>query len=149
MYPPPIARNRELTRLADDGFALEVDPEGVLLVHHVPYVTSAREVKFGTMLVRVTTSGSVADIVGFPDHTVFFAGETPCDDRGVPLFKVINSSQHTQLSRGSPTTICSRAILVRPVMRRSMTRSGSTPRSWSRTRSAFNRGRLPGSGPGL
>jgi len=81
-----------------DGYALEVDSEGVLLVKHVPYVTPARKVKQGTILFRLTTAGSIDDIVGFPDHTAFFVGETPCDDEGHPLTKIIVGSQHTQLT---------------------------------------------------
>ena len=98
MSRPLIARNADLARLADEGYALEVDLEGVLLVKHVPYVTPAHEVKQGTILIRLTTAGSIDDIVGFPDHTAFFVGETPCDDKGHPLTKIIIGSQHTQLT---------------------------------------------------
>lgn len=94
----PIARNADLARLADEGYALEVDPESVLLVNHVPYVTPAREVKRGTILGRLKTAGSIDDIVSFHDHTVFFAGEMPCDDQGRPLTKVVIGSQRTQLT---------------------------------------------------
>lgn len=94
----PIDRNADLTRLADEGYALEVDPESVLLVKQVPYVTPAREVKRGTILGRLKTAGSIDDIVSFHDHTVFFAGEMPCDDQGRPLTKVVIGSQHTQLT---------------------------------------------------
>lgn len=98
MLRPPIARNPHLARLADEGYAVGVDPEGVLLVKHVPYVTATREVRRGTILARVTTAGSIDDIVGFPDHTVYFSGELPCDHHGQPLRSVVISSAHTQLT---------------------------------------------------
>jgi len=98
MSQRPIARSADLARLVDDGYALDVDSEGVLSVKYVPYVTPAREVKQGTILFRLTTAGSIDDIVGFPDHTAFFVGETPCDDEGHPLTKIIVGSQRTQLT---------------------------------------------------
>lgn len=94
----PIVHNLHLARLADDGYALEVDAEGVLLVKYVPYVTSACEVKMGMILVRLTTAGSIDDIMGFPDHTVFFVGEMPCDEQGQPLTSIVIGSQRTSLT---------------------------------------------------
>jgi hypothetical protein len=98
MSRPPIDRNLHLARLADEGYALDVDPDGVLLVRLVPYVTPRREVKTGTIMAKVTTAGSIDDIVAFPDHTVFFAGEMPCDYEGRPLNRVVISSQRTALT---------------------------------------------------
>jgi hypothetical protein len=100
MSQRPIARNADLARLVDEGYVLEVDLEGVLLIKHVPYVTPASKVKEGTILFRLTTAGSIDDIVGFPDHTAFFVGETPCDHEGHPLTKIIVGSQRTQLPPG-------------------------------------------------
>lgn len=93
-----IDRNANFARLADEGYALDVDREGVLLVRQVPYVTTARAVKRGTIIAKVTTAGSIEDIVGFPDHTVFFAGEMPCDHDGRPLTNMVIASQHTALT---------------------------------------------------
>jgi hypothetical protein len=49
-------------------------------------------------MAKVTTAGSIDDIVGFPDHTVFFAGEMPCDHAGQPLTRVVISSTRTALT---------------------------------------------------
>src|SRR4051812_15795163 len=98
MCRQPIARNTDLTHLVDDGYALEIDRDGVLLVNHVPYVTPERRVKRGTIVFRLTTAGSIDDVVGFPDHTAFFMGEIPCDDEGRPLTKIVVGSQQTQLT---------------------------------------------------
>lgn len=89
----PIARNPALARLADEGYALGIDSEGVLLVHHVPYVTATREVKRGTILGKLTLAGSIDDIAGFQDHSVYFVGEMPCDDQGRGLTKIVIDSQ--------------------------------------------------------
>jgi len=96
----PIARNADLTRLENEGYALEVDPQGYLLVRNVPYVNPAREVKRGTIVGTVVTTGTIDDISGFTDHTVRFAGETPCDFKGQPLDKLIIGSTGEQLGTG-------------------------------------------------
>lgn len=98
MYPPPIARNPDLARLAGEGYALEVDQEGVLVVRHVPYVTPAREVKRGSLMLKLVLAGSIDDIKGFPDHTACFAGEVPCDHEGRPLAAIINQSERVAMS---------------------------------------------------
>ena len=97
MSPRPTARNADLTRLEDEGYALALD-QGYLLVRHVPYVNAAGEVKRGTIVGALVTQGD--DIVGFMDHTVHFAGEAPCDSEGKLLDRVIHSSATQQLGVG-------------------------------------------------
>jgi len=102
MSRQPIARNADLTCLENEGYALEVDPQGYLLVKNVPYVNPAREVKRGTIVGTLKTAGSIDDIVSFSDHTVYFAGEPPCDFEGRPLDKLVISSSRQQLG----TRVC-------------------------------------------
>jgi hypothetical protein len=85
-----IARNADLTRLENEGYALEVDIEGYLLVKNVPYVTQRREVKRGTIVGQLVTSGD--EIVRFVDHTVHFIGDIPCDHGGAPLTQIVINS---------------------------------------------------------
>lgn len=96
----PIARNSDLTRLEEEGYALTVASEGYLLVRNVPYVTRERVVKHGTLVGAVTTKGTIEDIVHFRDHTLFFAGEMPCNYDGVPLNKLVINSERRQLTAG-------------------------------------------------
>ena len=44
-----VARSDDLSRLVEDGYDIEIR-EGNLLVHHVPYVNSAGEVEYGTLV---------------------------------------------------------------------------------------------------
>lgn len=97
MSRQPIAHNTDLTRLENEGYALDVDHEGYLVVKGVPYVTRNREVRRGTIVGKLVTRGTVDDIVGFQDHTVHFAGEMPCDDKGCPLTNVVIDSNRQQL----------------------------------------------------
>jgi hypothetical protein len=94
----PTVPNADLSRLEDEGYALEIDSQGYLLVKNVPYVNPAREVGRGMIVGQVVTS--VDEIVRFVDHTVYFAGETPCDAMGQPLQKIILSSNREQLGTG-------------------------------------------------
>jgi hypothetical protein len=95
MSQQPIARNADLTRLEEEGYALGVDIEGYLLVKNVPYVTRQQEVKRGTIIGMLVTSGD--DIVRFSDHTVYFAGDIPCDHGGTPLTQIVIDSTVQQL----------------------------------------------------
>lgn len=92
MSRQPIAHNVDLTRLENEGYALDVDIEGFLLVKNIPYVTKERQVKSGTIIGRIKTSGTIDDIIGFHDHTVHFIGDIPCDHNGNPLTKVVIGS---------------------------------------------------------
>jgi hypothetical protein len=91
VFEPLIAHSPDLRRLAEEGYELQLRSGGaLLLVNHVPYVTEAREVKYGTL---VTTLALAGDVTTTPDdHAVYFVGATPCDEQGYPLSKVINSS---------------------------------------------------------
>lgn len=62
MSPRPTSPSPDLQRLLDDGYGVELR-EGYLLVHHVPYVTAATQVSYGT-LVRKLGHADVIVIIG-------------------------------------------------------------------------------------
>lgn len=103
MSRPPIARNADLSRLESEGYALEVHPQGYLLVRNVPYVSPARVVQLGTIVGVLTTRGTVEDIVGFQDHTVLFTGEMPCDHTGKSLTRLVVDSERREPAPGITT----------------------------------------------
>jgi hypothetical protein len=100
MSRQPIARNADLSRLQNEGYALEVNLQGYLLVRNVPYVTAAREIRRGTIVGALRTRGTIDDIVDFHDHTMRFVGEMPCDHTGTPLTKLVISSSREVLVPG-------------------------------------------------
>ena len=92
-----ISRSTDLRRLADEGYELQI-AHGHLLIHHVPYVTPTIEVKYGTLVSTLTLSG---DKTTAPDtHVAMFVGETPCDENGRPLDKIINSAARQEIAPG-------------------------------------------------
>jgi hypothetical protein len=77
-------------RLVEEGYELEVRGP-CLLVHHVPYVTAAREVAYGALLMTLTLAG---DVTATPDnHTARFIGGEPCDAEGKRLNRIINGGR--------------------------------------------------------
>src|SRR5713101_6445670 len=90
-----IDRSSDLKKLRDEGFDLEIR-SGHLLVKDVPYVTPTREVKLGMIVTPLTLAGDRTTIPS--DHVVDFAGETPCDNLGVPLKRIIIESANRQLA---------------------------------------------------
>ncbi|MDD4993812.1 MAG: ThiF family adenylyltransferase [Paludibacter sp.] len=83
-----IVRSPDLKQLRDEGYEIEVKG-GYLLIHHIPYVNSSIEVKFGTLVSTLTMSGS--RVVSPDNHVIHFIGEHPCEKDG----KKMTGIQHT------------------------------------------------------
>ena len=93
MSPEQISRREDLRRLVEEGYELEVR-SGYLVLHRVPYVTSERTVKYGQLVCPLTETGPP------PDHTMYFAGQYPCDDKGAPIEALRNNSNRVELAEG-------------------------------------------------
>ncbi len=92
-----ISLSPDLKRLQDEGFHVEVK-NGHLLVHEVPYVNAAREVKRGTL---VSTLALQADETTTPDtHVAYLVGEYPCNADGTPIEKIRHQSSEQTLAPG-------------------------------------------------
>jgi hypothetical protein len=90
-----IDHSDDLRRLRDEGYELEVR-ESHLLIHHIPYVTSSRALKYGTLVSTLSLAG---DRTTRPDsHVVFFAGEFPCHRDGAPIEQLRHRSARQQLA---------------------------------------------------
>jgi hypothetical protein len=91
-----ISRSPDLKRLRDEGYTVEV-LDGHLLVHNVPYVNSARQVKLGSLISTLCLAG---DATRQPDtHIMFFVGEAPCTVAGVPIPQIKLSDSPQQLTQ--------------------------------------------------
>ncbi len=89
MSQRPISRSRDLKRLRDEGYDLEIR-SGYLLVKDVPYVNSRREVKRGIL---VSTLTMAADVTLTPDnHVAYFVGDHPCRADGKEINQIKNPS---------------------------------------------------------
>lgn len=104
MSQRPIARSPELKRLRDEGLDLRI-VNGYLTVRQVPYVTSARQVARGTIVISL---GDVADdMAKMPrDHTVLFDGAYPCHADGRPIERINAGEPNTVIGEGVVGRYC-------------------------------------------
>ena len=100
MSPQPLSRSADLLRLRNEGYEVSVRA-GYLVVSHVPYVTPAGTVEFGTLVSTLNYAGGAT---AQPEtHTINFAGSTPSDEHGRPLSALIHSPQIDQVVPGVTT----------------------------------------------
>ena len=92
-----INRSSDLKQLQDDGYEIEMRA-GHLLLKHIPYVTSSRKIKHGTLVSELTLAG---DVTARPNsHVAMFAGGMPCDQEGRRLTQIHLSSRRRELGAG-------------------------------------------------
>ncbi|MGP8016815.1 MAG: ThiF family adenylyltransferase [Thermoplasmata archaeon] len=102
MSPGPINRSPDLQQLRDEGFEVEIF-KAYVLVGHVPYVNSNRQVAFGTLISPLTLAGDVASKPG--DHVALWAGDYPCDSKGSQLTALVNNPNvHEEIRPGLVAT---------------------------------------------
>ena len=92
-----ISLSPDLRRLESEGYEVEVR-SGYLLLNHIPYVTEARDIKYGTLVSELTLAGEKTSRP--KTHVVMFTGAMPCDSEGRPLSQILHSSDRKQLARG-------------------------------------------------
>lgn len=89
MSQQPISLSPDLKRLRAEGYDISIEAR-YLVLRDLPYVNPQRQVRSGTLVVKLDLSG---DITRRPDdHVAFFGGEQPCDRNGEPLSHIIGSS---------------------------------------------------------
>lgn len=92
-----INHSPDIRRLTDEGYNLEFKG-GYLLIHHIPYVNSLKEVKMGTMVSTLTLNGNVTQK---PDtHVMQFIGEQPCNENGVAITSITHTNSDQNLGNG-------------------------------------------------
>ncbi|NLA16353.1 MAG: ThiF family adenylyltransferase [Bacteroidales bacterium] len=92
-----INRSRDLKQLIDDGFEIEVKG-GHLIVHHIPYVNSSRQIKYGKFISTLALNN---DVTMKPDtHVMGFMGEQPCNKDGSIITAIQHSSPNQQIADG-------------------------------------------------
>ncbi|HLW10774.1 MAG TPA: ThiF family adenylyltransferase [Fermentimonas sp.] len=90
-----ISLNSDLKQLRDEGFHIEVYG-GHLIVRHIPFVNSNREVKMGTFVSTLCLSGNKTSK---PDtHVMLFSGEQPCDKNGKVIQAIVHSNANNRIN---------------------------------------------------
>lgn len=89
MSPVRLDRSSDLQRLLNEGYEVSATERGHLVVRHVPYVTSRREVAYGDLVSRLVMAGE-ATASPVAEHWVYWTGEIPCNHDGAPLPNMVN-----------------------------------------------------------
>jgi hypothetical protein len=93
----PIVRSADLSRLLAEGYDISIRASH-LVVKRIPYVTAAKAVAYGTLITQLNLQN---DRTKQPDdHTIFFAGEYPCDQQGRPIEGIRNTSSPVKIAEG-------------------------------------------------
>jgi hypothetical protein len=89
-----INRSPDLARLRDEGYEVDV-VAGYLIIHHIPYVNSNREVKIGKLISTLSLND---DITIKPDtHVIHFMGEYPCNNDGTKITAIEHATPNQQI----------------------------------------------------
>lgn len=81
-----IDHSPDLTQILREGYEVTVE-NGYILISHVPYVNSQKQVAYGTLISALELSG---DKTRKPtDHVARWAGDYPCDSNGSPLIYLV------------------------------------------------------------
>lgn len=92
-----IDHSPDLKRLRDEGFEIRVEGAHVL-VGHIPYVNSSKEVCYGTFVADLTIAG---EKTGTPrDHVIYFIGEQPCHKDGTVITALVHGQNKTMIGEG-------------------------------------------------
>lgn len=90
-----ISHSPDLKRLRDAGYEMEM-VDGYLSVHHIPYLDSARNICYGSLV----TTLSLADpthTASPENHVIYFIGENPCNTDGTVISAIQHSNGKVQL----------------------------------------------------
>ncbi|MBE3096895.1 MAG: ThiF family adenylyltransferase, partial [Planctomycetes bacterium] len=94
-----ISRSPDLKQLRDEGYDIEVRSvrSVYLLIKHVSYVTSKKEVQFGTLVSELALAG---DVTTTPStHVAYFVGDHPCHKDGSEIAQIKHQSGNQTLDK--------------------------------------------------
>lgn len=91
-----INHSEDLRKLLDHGLVMDIR-DNFLFIYRVPYLTSLKDIKYGILVSRLQLAGHKTQ--PNPEHTAFFAGETPCKLSGKPL-NIINNTNKQVIANG-------------------------------------------------
>ncbi|MDO8513102.1 MAG: ThiF family adenylyltransferase [bacterium] len=91
-----INRNPDLKRLMDEGYAVAI-VEDCLLLYEIPYVDSSCQIQYGTLVSDLTSIAGDNTNSPISQHVAYWAGELPCYKDGSPIKGIHSGSQDTQM----------------------------------------------------
>src|SRR3989339_1079477 len=92
-----ISLSPDLKKLRDEGYEIQII-NGHLLVYHIPYVNTKKEIAYGILVSQLDMAGERTAKPG--NHVIYFQGEYPCDKEGSPLTGIRDKSERKNLAEG-------------------------------------------------
>jgi hypothetical protein len=93
-----ISHSPDLKQLRDEGYEIEIKA-GYLLVNHIPYVNSSKQIKFGSLVAELTLSNDT-ETARPRHHVIDFIGEHPCNQDGTIIVQIQHTSQEKAIGEG-------------------------------------------------
>ena len=93
MSPELLSHSPDLKQLRDEGYEISI-VNAYLLVKHVPYVDSTKNIAYGTLISVLDEAGDKT--VKPQNHVVLWAGSYPCNSDGIKLINLVNNSNMKQ-----------------------------------------------------
>jgi hypothetical protein len=88
----------DLKQLRDEGYNIAVKG-GYLVIHRIPYVNSNKEIKYGSLVSKLTLSNGTQ--TSKPEtHVIHFEGEHPCDKEGNEIIQIKHASNPEKFDEG-------------------------------------------------
>lgn len=81
-----LDHSEDLKKLVDEGYEVEVKGS-FILVHHIPYVTSNKNIEYGSLVTNLMLNGDKT--IKPSDHTIWFTGSIPCNKDGSEITSII------------------------------------------------------------
>lgn len=97
MSPVPFVRSPDLKQLREEGYLVQIKGN-LLVLREVPYLTTKKELKRGTL---VSTLNMAGDQTRPPEtHVIHWIGEFPCDVDGGPIEALRHRDNPADLGHG-------------------------------------------------
>lgn len=93
MLQQQINHSEDIRSLLNEGYEIEVKG-GYICIHHIPYVNSQKEIKYGTLISPFQTLPNSLKIAKPSDHVMHFIGEMPCHVDGTPIRAIEHQGRH-------------------------------------------------------
>lgn len=97
MQLKPQDRREDINQLIQEGY--EIEERGALvLVHHIPYVTKDKDIKYGILVASIIINTRYAE--GIDIHVIDFIGEQPCNADGTVIESIKYQTNEKNLGQG-------------------------------------------------
>lgn len=99
MFQQLLNLNPDLQKLRNEGYELQ-KKGGYLCIHHIPYLNSKGEIKYGSLVTQLDLDVDNEKTVKPHTHVIYFIGESPCHQNGTIMNALINQTANLNLLEG-------------------------------------------------